>query len=88
MAAVFGWTWLIGTVVALSVMRVRAGAGFWLGLKIGGPSGFPVLWVGQLVVLSMFWPVTLVVWLVRGRPEPRWVFNQKAAERQALRGNR
>jgi hypothetical protein len=88
MGAVFGWTWLIGMLVALSVMRVRAGAGFWLGLKIGGPTGFPVLWVAQLLVCSMFWPVTLVVWLVRGRPEPRWVFNHKAEERQALQDRR
>ena len=83
MEVMIGWTLLIGMLVAMSVMRVRAGAGFWRGLKVLGPDGFGVLWVAQLVVCSMFWPVTFAVWLARGRPEPRVVFNHKADERQA-----
>ena len=79
------FSWFIGILVALSVMRVRAGAGFWRGLKVFGPSGFGPVWVATIVVCGMFWPVTLVVWLLRGRPEPRMVFNHKAEERLAAR---
>ena len=74
--------WFIGILVALSVMRIRAGAGFWRGLKVFGPGGFGPVWVATIVVCGMFWPVTLAVWLARGRPEPRLVFNHKAEERR------
>jgi hypothetical protein len=78
----FGWTTSIGMLVAMSVIRVRAGGGFWLGLKAFGPDGFGPVWVGTLIICSMAWPITLAVWLARGRPEPRIVFNDKAVERQ------
>lgn len=77
------FTWFIGILVALSVMRVRAGAGFWRRLKVFGPNGFGPAWVVTIVACGMFWPVTLAVWLLRGRPEPRMVFNHKAEERLA-----
>ena len=76
------FTWFIGIFVAISVMRVRAGAGFWRGLKIFGPNGFGPVWATTVVVCGMFWPVTLATWLARGRPEPRVVFNHKAEERR------
>lgn len=85
MAAVVVWTWLGGIVVAVSVMRVRSGAGFWRRLTVFGPNGFGPMWVATLTVCGMFWPITLVVWLLRGCPEPRVVFNHKADERQAAR---
>jgi hypothetical protein len=76
------WMWIIGVVVAVSVIRIRAGAGFWRGLKVFGHGGFGPVWVGTALVCAMVWPVTLAVWLARGRPEPRVVFNEKALERQ------
>jgi hypothetical protein len=76
------WTYLIGVLVAVSVMRVRAGAGFWRGVKVFGADGFGPVWVGTVIVCGMAWPITLAVWLARGRPEPRVVFNEKAAERR------
>lgn len=80
--AILAWTNIIGMLVSVQVMRVRAGAGFWRGLKVFGPDGFGPVWAGTVIICSMFWPITLVVWLARGRPEPRIVFNEKARERQ------
>lgn len=84
LAAVLVGGFFIGIFVAMSVIRVRAGTGFWYGLRVFGPGGFGPTWVGMLVICSMFWPITLAVWLARGRPEPRIVFNEKALERQRL----
>jgi hypothetical protein len=81
-APILVWTWIIGVVVSSSVIRVRAGAGFWRGLKVFGPDGFGPIWFGTVLICSMIWPVTLAVWLARGRPQPRVVFNEKALERQ------
>lgn len=83
MAAVIVWTWLLGGFVSVSIMRVRAGVGFWRGLRIFGPDGFGPGWATTVVISSMFWPITLVIWLARGCPEPRTVFNHKADERRA-----
>lgn len=73
----------VGFLVAIPVLRIRAGTGFWHRLKIFGPGGFGPVWVATMVVCAMFWPLTLAVWLARGRPEPRVVFNDRASERQA-----
>lgn len=81
--AIIGLGYWIGVFVAMSVIRVRAGTGFWRGLRVFGPNGFGLGWTSMVILCSMFWPITLVVWLLRGRPEPRIVFNEKAAERQA-----
>ena len=81
-AATLAWGYLLGLVVSVSVMRVRAGAGFWRGLRITGPDGFGVVWATTVVLCSMVWPLTLAIWLLRGRPEPRTVFNDKAVERR------
>jgi hypothetical protein len=78
--------YVVGMFVAASVMRARAGVGVWHRLKVLGDDGFGVAWVTQLTVATMFWPITLVIWLARGCPEPRVVFNEKAVERQ-LRSN-
>jgi hypothetical protein len=84
-------TYWVGVLVGSSIMRVRAGAGFWRRLQIFGPDGFGPAWFTTLLICTMAWPVTLVVWLIRGRPEPRVVFNEKARERrqrQAAGGGR
>lgn len=81
-AAILVWIYLGGIVVSVLVLRVRAGVGVWHGLRIFGPNGFGPVWAVTLVACSMVWPVALAVWLVRGRPEPRVVFNEKALERR------
>jgi hypothetical protein len=76
-----GLSYIAGILIAASVIRVRAGVGLANQLKILGDRGFGPVWFLTAMAASMFWPVTLVVWLVRGRPEPRIVFNDKAEER-------
>ncbi|TCK22269.1 hypothetical protein [Pseudonocardia endophytica] len=73
--------YLIGILVSGTVIRARAGTGVWLRLKVFGPDGFGPVWIATATACSMAWPVTLAVWLARGRPEPRVVFNEKAEER-------
>ena len=75
--------YFVGMFVAVFTMRMRAGVGIWLRPKIFGPDGFGPVWAATTVVCGMAWPVTLAVWLARGRPEPRVVFNHKAEERLA-----
>ena len=41
--------WFIGILVAPAVMRIRAGAGFWRGLKVLGPGGFGPVWVATVL---------------------------------------
>lgn len=82
----FALTYFIGVIVSVSVLRWRAGTGFWYGLRVFGPNGFGPVWTGTVIVCSMAWPVTLAVWILRGRPEPRIVFNEKALERQRRAG--
>jgi len=74
--------YIVGTFVSISVMRARAGVGVWHRLKVFGPDGFGPGWVLTCTLASMVWPVTLVAWLARGRPEPRVVFNEKAEQRR------
>ena len=70
------------TVVAVTVIKARAGVGIWGRPKIFGPDGFGPVWTATTILSAMFWPVVLVRWLVQGRPEPRVVFNEKAMERE------
>lgn len=81
MEAVPGIVYFAGTLISTIVLRARAGVGQ-RRIKILGADGFGVVWFLTALVSSLFWPVTLAVWLARGRPEPRVVFNEKAAERQ------
>ncbi|WP_181780427.1 hypothetical protein [Pseudonocardia pini] len=71
-----------GILVSGFVLRARAGIGIWRGMKVFGPGGFGIGWTATAAVCAAFWPITLVVWLVRGMPEPRVVFNEKALERR------
>ena len=77
------YLYLPGFIVSVFVMRARAGAGIWHRLRITGPQGFGIVWTTTVALCSMVWPITLAVWLLRGRPEPRVVFNEKAVERQS-----
>ncbi|MDN5932473.1 MAG: hypothetical protein L0I24_15640 [Pseudonocardia sp.] len=78
------WTylvWLLGVAVSAVVIRHRAGTGQGR-LRVFGPNGFGLGWIMTSLACSVAWPITLAVWLYRGRPEPRTVFNHKAGERQ------
>jgi hypothetical protein len=72
----------ISVLISAYIMRARAGAGVWHRLKVFGDDGFGLGWVLTIVLASMVWPITLILWLARGRPEPRIVFNEKAEERR------
>ena len=74
--------WFFGWLVAIFVIRSRAGAGVWNRLKVLGPDGYGLAWTMSAGTAALFWPVTLILWLARGRPEPRVVFNDKAVERR------
>jgi len=74
--------YIVGWFTAIMVIRVRAGAGVWRRLQVFGQDGFGLGWTMTAGTAALFWPVTLIIWLVRGRPEPRIVFNDKALERQ------
>lgn len=80
-AVFFAWSYVLGMVAATVVIRYRAGTGQGR-IRIFGPAGFGVGWFLTGMVASLAWPITLAVWLFRGRPEPRLVFNHKADERQ------
>ncbi|MGV9213665.1 hypothetical protein ACTFTM_17565 [Micromonospora sp. RB23] len=73
--------YFVGFFIGMIAVRARAGLGQGP-IKILGDGGVGLEWfVGSLLTL-MFWPVSLVLWLARGRPEPRIVFNDKARERR------
>jgi hypothetical protein len=74
--------WIVGWLMAIFVIRIRAGVGLWHRLKVFGPNGFGLGWALHAGTKAMFWPVTLVYWLTSGRPEPGVVFNEKARRRQ------
>lgn len=82
LGVVFVWVYVVGVVVSTAVIRVRAGTGLRYRLRVFGPDGFGLAWVLTGILSSMAWPVALTVWLVRGRPEPRIVFNHRAVERR------
>jgi hypothetical protein len=73
--------YFVGFFVAMVVIRHRAGVGQ-RRLKIFGPGGVGLDWFVVTFVITLFWPVSLGVWLARGRPEPRIVFNERAEERE------
>jgi hypothetical protein len=74
--------YVIGWITAIMVIRVRAGVGVWRRLKVFGDDGFGPGWTMSAGSAALFWPITLVIWLARGCPEPRIVFNEKALERR------
>jgi hypothetical protein len=73
--------WFIGMFIGMIVVRHRAGVGQGR-IKILGRDGFGFFWFWRMVFALMFWPVTLIIWLARGCPEPRIVFNERAEERR------
>ena len=81
-ASGLGCIYAIVALVSLYVMRARAGAGIWHRLKVFGDDGFGLGWIVTITIAGLFWPVTLAIWLARGCPEPRVVFNEKALERR------
>jgi hypothetical protein len=82
MGPFLGLTWLVGMFVSTCVLRARAGVGVWGRMRIFGSRGFGPTWFVTGVIASFAWPITLAIWLARGRPEPRVVFNEKALERE------
>lgn len=77
--------WFMGWIVAIGVIRARAGVTVWHRLQVFGEGGHGLEWTITAGSAALFWPITLVIWLARGRPEPRIVFNEKALERQRSR---
>jgi hypothetical protein len=82
MAGALVLVWFIGWLVAIFVLRLRAGVGIMSRLKVFGPEGFGLGWTMHSGFKAMFWPVTLIMWLANGQPEARVVFNEKALQRQ------
>jgi hypothetical protein len=84
MGVTLGVVYVIGFLIAMGVTRHRAGVGQGR-IQIFGREGFGAGWFARHCVTVLFWPVSLVIWLAKGRPEPRTVFNDRARERQAVR---
>ena len=86
LAIVIVLIWFAGLVASVQVLRSRAGIKTWSRIKVFGRGGYGPGWVMWSAMKGFFWPVTLVVWLATGRPEPRVVFNEKAAQRKLQHG--
>ncbi|MER5517678.1 hypothetical protein [Streptomyces sp. NPDC002763] len=71
MGTAVGLAHVIGVVIALWTFNGRAGGSFWHGMP-------PMLmlispeWLIASVGKALLWEVTLVVWLVGGRPSSPW----------------
>ncbi|MEJ8278266.1 hypothetical protein [Pseudonocardia spirodelae] len=74
--------WFIGALIAGMAFRVRAGLGMWSSYRMLGDGGLGVEWTLITVGKTFVWPVVLAYWLLNDRPEPRIVFNEKAARRR------
>jgi hypothetical protein len=77
----------VGVFIAVIVIRARAGVGQ-RRIRVIGPQGFGLGWTTMSALAVGLWPIALIVWLARGRPEPRVVFNEKAVERKAAQAQR
>ena len=74
--------YIVGLFLSTLVFRVRSGISVWeWGLQMLPKYG--VRWTLLTSTKMLFWPVVLVHWLATGQPEPRYVFNHKAAQRAA-----
>ena len=73
--------WFVGAVIARTVMCVRAGLPPVRRLEVLGRGGIGFWYADLLGLKTIFWPITLAVWLLAGRPEPRVVFNEVARMR-------
>jgi hypothetical protein len=71
MGVVIGLVWIVGIFVAVGVGRARIGMSQWgrLGLETVMRS---LPWFLTSLVIMMFWPIALIVWLARGRAETPW----------------
>jgi hypothetical protein len=69
--AIFGLAHIIGVVVAINVMRARAGGSVWYGMPMSQMLMSPE-WFVASIAKSVLWEVTLAVWLATGKPESRW----------------
>jgi hypothetical protein len=66
-----GITYLIGVVGAVVVGRARAGLSQ-IGRLSAATMALSLPWVLSQMASLVLWPVFLVVWLARGRPETPW----------------
>lgn len=63
--------WLVGALLATGVFRVRAGLPFMSILPVHMFfTSFP--WIITTGLQCLLWPISLIVWLVRGRPSSPW----------------
>ncbi|MEV1058759.1 hypothetical protein AB0I92_16010 [Micromonospora chalcea] len=77
--------YVTGYFISYLVVTFRAGLG-WHGNKLLGQGGLGVEFLLFSALTVTFWPIALIAWLARGRPEPRIVFNEKARERRRIKG--
>ncbi|WP_405432258.1 hypothetical protein [Micromonospora sp. NBC_00617] len=68
--------YLVGWFISVMVIRHRAGLG-WQGNKLVGDGGLGIEWVARTAIAAMFWPITLILWIARGRPAPPVVFTRR-----------
>lgn len=73
-----GVTYGVGVFVAITAVKIRAGVPVMATIF---PWDVGWVWFFMTFATTMLWPVTLVLWLKAGRPEPTVVFGDKARER-------
>lgn len=76
--------WIVGMLISGFVYRARAGLGIWHRISPIGSGGTGLEWFFVTVGKVLVWPVVCALWVVKGTPEPRIVFNEKAEARRRL----
>lgn len=74
--------WLLGALIARTVLCVKVGVPAFSRLQILGNGGYGFSWLVLLLFKSLLWPLTLALWLGKGRPEPSVLFNERASEKK------
>ena len=75
-------TYAVGWLVSGVVYRLRAGLPAFQRIGVFGTGGVRLGWFAMSVGKIIAWPFVLGVWLATGRPEPRIVYDEKAAARK------
>ena len=69
--------WIVGWLVSVVVLRARAGAPWFARIRA---FEYGLGWTWATAFKAFAWPITLIAWLASGRPEPKVLFNEKAAQ--------
>lgn len=62
---VFPVVYIVGALVTAHILRRRAGITHSRRIKIIGEGGVGVVWFAKSTILTAFWPIPALVWLVR-----------------------